>query len=104
MALQKELLQVLEQLTENDIRTLKSFLTEMFTIYPTYGCNIDTSSSSLVTFVGRYNGVRYVSVKSTKAKHLKDWLLGEGFYVERRFSPHGTFLGYKVYLSEEYAR
>ena len=103
MGLQKELLQVLEQLTENDIRTLKSFLTEMFAIYPTDGCDIGTDSSSSVTSVVRYNGVRYVSVKSTKAKHLKNWLLDEGFYIERRFTPNGTFLGYKVYLSEEYA-
>lgn len=102
MGLQDEILDMLEQITDDEKKVIGEFLKKMYAQHPSKQINLESRAVKTVKCIDQGSwGI--VAIANTKIESVKDWLSSEGFTVIAGYTPKGTFWGYKIFLTDKYA-
>ena len=102
MNLKEQILSSLEQLSDKEKAHISEFLTIVFNEDQSRCVRIEPRN---VKFAKCYkNSGAFISVSPSKIESAKNWLVEQGFVVRTNIcSYNNSFLGYNIYLLEDYA-
>lgn len=102
MGLQDEILNTMEQITDDEKKTIGDFMKKMYTQNPSKQINLEIRSVKSIKCIDEGSWA-IVAITSSKIQSASEWLSKEGFTLLKGYSQKGLFWGYKVFLTNEFA-